>query len=141
MSELVVDAKNSCYEKLANELTDPLNSSKTYWSILKTFCNNEKTLDATIIHSQNLESDFKLKAVHFNKYFASRCTSIENDSSLPSTLEFYSQSRISSLNVIEDDILKIIRALDINKAHGHYKISVRMIKACDKALVKRLFLI
>ena len=69
-----------------------------------------------------LESDFRLKAIHFNKYFASKCTPIVNDSSFSSTLDFYLKSRISSLNVIECDILKVVRGLDINKVHGHYEI-------------------
>ena len=43
--------------------------------------------------------------------------------------------------IIEDNILKIVRALNINKAHGHDEISVRMIKICDEALVKPLSLI
>ena len=30
-----------------------------------------------------------------------------------------------------DDVLKIIRNLDPNKAHGHYMISIRMAKICD----------
>ena len=36
--ELVVDVKSSYYDKLANKLTEPSNSSKIYWSILKAFC-------------------------------------------------------------------------------------------------------
>ena len=35
----------------------------------------------------------------------------------------------------------IVRALNINKAHSHDDISVRMIKICDEALVKPLSLI
>ena len=35
----------------------------------------------------------------------------------------------------------ILRALNINKAHGHDEISARMIKNCDEALVKPLSLI
>ena len=95
-------------------------SSKTYWSILKTFCNNKKiTLTPPILIGNKLN----------------------NDSSLPCFFEFYSQSRLSSLNIIEDDILKIVRALNSNKAHGHDEISVRMIKICDEELVKTLSLI
>ena len=44
------------------------------------------------------------------------------------------------MNIIEDNILKIMRALNINKAYGHDKISVIMIKICDEALVTPLFL-
>ena len=35
---------------------------------------------------------------------------------------------IRSITFSESDVIKIIRALDVNKAHGHDNISVRMIK-------------
>ena len=92
-----------------------------------------------IFMGNKLESGFKLKANHFNKYFASKSTPI-NDSSLPSSFVFYSKSRFSSLNIIEDNILKIVRALKINKAHGHHEMSVRIIKICDEAIAKPLSL-
>ena len=38
------------------------------------------------------------------------------------------KSRLSSINLNEDKILKIIRVRNIQKAHGHYNISIRMIK-------------
>ena len=38
----------------------------------------------------------------------------------------------------EGKILKIIRALNINKAHGNDDISIRMIKICNKSLLKPL---
>ena len=94
-----------------------------------------------IFIGNKLESDFKLKANHLNKYFASKYTPINNDSYLPSSVEFYSQSRISSLSIIEDSILKIVKALNVIKAHCNDEISVRMIKICDEACVKPLSLI
>ena len=123
-------------------MSNPSTSSKTYWYILKAFCNNQKIpLIPSIFIEKKLESDFKLKANHFNRFFASKCTLTKNDSSLPSSFEFYFQSRLSSLNIIEVNILKIVRALNINKAHGHDEISVRMIKICDEVLAKPLSLI
>ena len=65
---------------------------------------------------------------------------MKNDRPLPSSFDFYSQSRLSSLNIFEDNILKIVRALNVNKAHGHNEISVIMIKICDEALAKPLSL-
>ena len=47
----------------------------------------------------------------------------------------------NKINIIEDNILKIVRALNINKGHGHDETSVRMIKICDESLVKPLSLI
>ena len=37
--------------------------------------------------------------------------------------------------------MKIIRALNVNKAHGFDDISIRMIKICDKSLLYPLILI
>ena len=51
---------------------------------------------------------------------------------------FFTQSRLNSIDFNEDEVLKIIRALNIHKAHGRYDISVRMIKICDKSLLKSL---
>ena len=54
---------------------------------------------------------------------------------------FKTNSRISSLLFENDDILKLIRSLNIQKAHGLDDISIRMIKISDLALVKPLSLV
>ena len=102
ISELVDNAKNN-YNKLANKLSNPSTGSKTYWFILKTFCNNKKiSLIPPIFIGNKYESGLKLKTNHLNKFFASKCRPTKYDSSLPSSFESYSQSRLSSL------LLKII---------------------------------
>ena len=80
----------------------------------------------------------KTKADIFNKFFAEKCTPLKNDSKIPINQIFLTQSRLSSLDFNEDAILKIIRAINIHKAHGHDDISIRMIKICDKSLLKPL---
>ena len=42
---------------------------------------------------------------------------------------------------INNDIFQIMRSLNINKAYDHNNISIRMIKICDKAVVKPLCII
>ena len=49
--------------------------------------------------------------------------------------------KFSSLEFCVDDIVKIIRSLDLNKAHGHDEIRIRMIKLCASSLSKTLHLI
>ena len=49
---------------------------------------------------------------------------------------FLTQARLQSFDLNEDEILKIIRALNVNKAHGHDGVSIRMIKICDKSILK-----
>ena len=66
---------------------------------------------------------------------------ITNDSSLPSLLNLNFISNLSVINFTDDDILKIIRSVNINKADGHDDISIRMVKICDKAILEPLSII
>ena len=48
---------------------------------------------------------------------------------------------LAEFHLSDEKILKIIRSLNPNKAHGWDKISVRMIKMCDSALIVPLKII
>ena len=105
---------------------------KTCWSILKTFYNEKKVpLTPPLVINNKLEPDFKRKADHFN-FFASKCTPLKNNSVLPTLSEHESEARFSKIAFIDDQILKI---LDINKAHRHDEILIRMLKLCDKSII------
>ena len=84
----------------------------------------------------NFVADIQTKENILNKFFAEQCTPLKNSSVLPANQMFLTQSRLNSINFNEDEILKIIRALYIHKAHGHNDISIRMIKICDKSLLE-----
>ena len=71
----------------------------------------------------------KTKAHIFNKFYAEQCTPLKKDSKVPSNQIYLTQSGLGSLNFNDDEILKIIRAL--NHAHGYDDIPIRMIKICD----------
>ena len=62
-------------------------------------------------------------------FFTEQCTPLK-DSALPVNQISLTQSRLHSLDFNEEEILKIIRILNIHKAHGHDDISIRMIKIC-----------
>ena len=66
---------------------------------------------------------------------------MNNSSVLPVNQMFLTQARLNFINLNEDEILKVIRALNIHKAHGHDDISIRMIKICDKSLLKPLIIL
>ena len=51
-----------------------------------------------------------------------------NNSKLPDKITYNSAARLISIKFANSDILKIIRSLNVNKAHGYDCISVRMIK-------------
>ena len=108
---------------------------------MKRFYNGRTVLLTPLLVINNkLEADFKRKADHFNNFFASKCTPLKNDSVLPTLLEHDSEARFSKISFSDDQILKILRALDINKAHGH-EISIRMLKLCDKSIITPLSLL
>ena len=93
------------------------------------FYNDSKIpLIPPLLVNNKIVSDFTEKANLFNDFFATQCTPLTNNSILPSTISFKTQSRLSSVNFEKEDILKIIRNLNVNKAHGHDNISIRMLK-------------
>ena len=108
---------------------------------MKTFYNGRKIpIIPPLLINDKLETDFKKKA-HFNVFFASKCTPLINNSVLPDSVDYVSTARLSSINFNNVDISKIIKSLNINKAHGHNDISVRMIMLCGQLLVKPLSII
>ena len=84
-------------------------------------------------------TDFNEKANLFNKYFSSQCNPLPNDSKLPENQTYITETKLSSFNTEHEDIYKIIKTLDINRAHGHDEVSIRMLKLCDKSTVKPLY--
>ena len=142
LSSIISQRKDNYFLQLAKKLNDPQINAKTYWSILKTFFNGRKipTIPPLLIDGK-IVSDFKEKANIFNEFFCRQCTPLSNGSKCPGHPYFINNERLSSLVFDDHDIIKIIRALNINKSHGHDDISIRMIKICDSALVKPLSII
>ena len=86
-------------------------------------------------------TDIQTKGNILNKLFAEECTPLRNGSVLPVNQMLLAQARLKSLDFKEIDILQIIRTLNINKANGYDDISIRMIKICEKSLLKPLILL
>ena len=142
INELISSTRNVYYENLAKKLNNPLLQVKTYWSILKTFYNEKNIpLIPPLLVDDNFVTDNQTKANIFNTFFAEQCTPLNNSSVLPVNQMFLTQSRLNFINFNEDEILKVIRALNIHKAHGHDDISIRMVKICDKSLLKPLIIL
>ena len=60
---------------------------------------------------------------------------------MPENQVYLANSRINSVPFSDDLIINIIRNVNVNKAHGHDNISMRMIKMCDESLVRSLSVI
>ena len=117
------------------KLNNPKTSSKTYWSILKTFYNGRKIpIIPPILKDGKLESHFRIKANYFDKFFASQCTPLVN-SKLSDKITYNSAARLTSIQLLNNDIFRSYQIFNVNKAHRHDGISVRIIKMCDESLV------
>ena len=101
--------------------------------------------NSTPLREWKIITNFKEKANLFNKYFSSQCNPLPNDSKFQTYITenqtHITETKLSSFNIEDEDIYKIIKTLDINKAHGHDEVSIRMLKLCDKSIVKPLSII
>ena len=82
-------------------------------------------------------TNFKEMVEIFN-FFAKQCSLVNTNKDLPSVLSKKTHKSLSTIHFTSDDILKIIKNLDPNKAHGHDMISIWMIKICDGSICKPL---
>ena len=65
---------------------------------------------------------------------------LPNDSKLLENQAYITETKLSSFNIEDEDIYKIIKTLDI-KAHGHNEVPIRVLKSCDESIVKPLSII
>ena len=68
--------------------------------------------------------DFKEKAELFSDFCTGQCSLVNNNSKLPSVLTEKMCQSVSTVEFSAYDILKIIRNLNPNKAHGYDMISI-----------------
>ena len=107
VSQLISESKDNYYNKLAMKLNNPKTSSKTYWSIPKTFYNGRKIpIILPILKDGKLDPNFKIKANYFNKIFASQCTPLVNNSKLSDKITYNSAARLTSIQLLNNDIFR-----------------------------------
>ena len=84
VSEVISRRKEEYQNHIALKLNDPMATAKTFCLILKTFYNGKKVpiIPPPLINDK-LFSDFEVKASHFNNFFASQCTLLDNSSKIP----------------------------------------------------------
>ena len=82
----------------------------------------------------------KIKALKFAEYFSQQCRPIINDSMLPN-LSYVTDSRLDIIHLSSDEILSLIRNLNIGKATGPDEISAQMLLICDETIVAPLKII
>ena len=140
-SKIITDAKETYFASLGRKLSNPAIGLKVYWSTLNKIINKKKMTNIPpLLENGIFVTNFQTKADIFNDLFVQQCSIHVNDSVLPN---FISRCNLPLANtdIDPDKVLKIIRSLDCNKAHGWDNLSIAMIKICDVGIVKPLCLI
>ena len=75
----------------------------------------------------------RAKARYFNDFFSKQCKSIINNSVLP-TLTFFTNKRIEHVTIENEEIILLVRKINLNKATGSDGISGQMLLLCDDSV-------
>ena len=130
-SRLIEEAKHTYFAKVGRKLSDPSTGTKMYWSLVNKILNKAKIAEMPpVFENAIFVLDFASKAQIFNNYFILQCTTLETGCEIPCDLPD-KMSKLTEFAISEEKILKIIRNLNPNKAHGWDGISARMIKICN----------
>ena len=130
---------NYYYRKISKKLSDPSTSLRCCLTLLKTLLNGRKIpFIPPLFQDDRFITDFKEKSEIFNSFFAKQCSLINNGSTLPTFFPLITEKSLSDVDFSVDDIKNIISKLDSNKAYGDDRISIRMLKLCDKSICKLL---
>ena len=87
-----------------------------------------------LLYENKVIIDFRKIAETFATIFAKQFFVINTCSDLPTFLRKTTRESLSIFCFASDDILKIIKNLDPNKAHGYNMIRVWIVKFCDASL-------
>jgi hypothetical protein len=102
--------------------------------------NKVSTIIPPILLEGSFITDIKEKCEAFNQYFKDQCTLVDTASTLPLFVKTTDKT-LMNVNFNENDILKHIRKLNINKAHGHDGIPTRILKLCGGSITLPLYII
>ena len=120
LTETIRSPKEKLYCKLSNKLANPSTSWKTYWSILKTFVNGKKIpIIPPLFVNDKFITNFLEKANLFNEFFSKQCQPLQNNSTLPKSNTYHTENMLNDVTFDNEKLLKIIKSLDADKAHGY----------------------
>ena len=139
-SKMITTAKDNYFASFSRKLSNPAVGTKTYWSTLNKIVNKKKATNIPPLLENGLfVTTFQNKAEIFSVHFVQQCSLNMNDSALPRSSQC--SNLLETAEIDANEVLKTIRSLDFNKAHGWDDISVSMVKTCDSSIVRPLCLI
>ena len=136
---MITTAKDNYFASLGRKLSNPNIGIKKYWSTVNRIINKKNVSNIPpLIENGIFVTNFQEKANIFNNHFVQQCSLNINESVLPGRCVTRCNKLLETIDINGDSVLKIIRSLDCNKAHGWDDLSVSMLKICDYSIVRPL---
>ena len=133
-------AKIAHVEKIKALLSDLSIGEKKYWKIAKEVYGNKKIMGVPALNHENKTITTSIeKAECFNLYFTMQQTQppLRFNQQLD-PIEFLTENRLENIITTREEVLKILKGLDIGKATGPDGISSRMLKETSGAIADSL---
>ncbi len=131
----ICELKDNYYAALYDSLDDPNMCIKKWWKITKEIYNGK--IDSAIPPLTRTDGSFASsdddKCSLLNDYFSKQCSVNSSNVQLP-VFSYITDQRLNNINLTPDNILKILRNLDVSKATGPDGISNRILRAISQGL-------
>ena len=129
-------AEQTYKNNLAGTLADEKNS-KRWWSTVKSFLGKGSFNSIPPMQDNNsFITDSRDKANAFNKFFLSHSNIDTNQAYLPNSP--FCEEKLSSIEVREQEVLDLLKSIDVSKATGPDGIGPKLLKEAGKAIVPSL---
>jgi hypothetical protein len=137
---LISKAKKDHTEKIRHLLMTTETGAKKYWKLAKQVYGNKKSMSIpSMVVDNKIVSTSQDKANEFSKFFAGQQI-------LPNHILHYplppqillTDQRLDSISTTPAEIQKILKSLDIGKAHGADGVSNRLLKECSTSIAQPL---
>ena len=131
------EAKVRAHEKNAEILRDPANiSSKRWWKLAKSFIKEDATSNSCYppskVNNNSITDDVE-KAEIFNTFFLKHSNIDDSGTPEPDGTPKI-ENRLTTVQIYEQDILDLLKNLDIGKATGPDRISHLMLKKAGSSI-------
>ena len=133
VTSLIRFAKKSFYERANTDLSNADTNCKKWWSIVNKVCGRENSSTIPpIIENELPIFDSKEKACIFNDYFVLQ-TELPLANAVPPIIQPYqTQQFLSNIIATEEQVLELMKGVDISKACGYDGIGNKIIKLCSE---------
>ena len=131
-------AQKIYYEKIYKKMENPESKIKTYWKLTKATLGQNKTQSIPMLIVNGISyTDDAIKASALNEFFVSQTTQVA-DEFVPEIISIAGNGspEINSIQIRNDQILKIMKSLNVNKACGIDGIGNNVLKSCAKSLAE-----